>query len=139
MTSGDKPRPISVFLCERILRDVLRPEAISIVNMHNSIGVQTFPAVVPLVFAFSEVTGSHFEFTYQFKFLDRQGQLIAVSNIQTVAALPNTNMTHKLIGAFQGLVFPEEGTYQLVLALAGEDVSSLAIQIVHVPPSPAVA
>lgn len=134
MTPTDKPKPISIFLCERILRDVLRPDAISIINMHNSLSVQALPIAVPLIFAFSEVTGSHHEFNYQFKFLDRQSQIIAVSNVQTVAALPNTNMTHKLIGAFQGLIFPEEGSYKLVLALDGEDTCAVSFQIVHTPP-----
>lgn len=134
MSNADKPRPINVFLCERVLRDVLRPDAISIINMHNSMTVQAFPAMVPLIFAFSEVTGSHHEFTYQFKFLDRQAQVIAVSNVQTVSALPNVNMTHKLIGAFQGLVFPEEGTYQVVLALEGQDAGNLSFQVLHSPP-----
>lgn len=128
-----QPKPIGIFLCERILRDVLRPDAISCINIHNQMAVQAFPAIVPLVFAYSEVTGSTAEFTYQFKFLDKQGQVLAVSNVQKVAPLPSPSMTHKLIGAFQGLIFQEDGGYQLVLSLDGEDAGYMTFQVVHVP------
>ncbi|MBY0548504.1 MAG: hypothetical protein K2W95_14495 [Candidatus Obscuribacterales bacterium] len=132
-TVANQPKPIGLFLCERILRDVLRPDAISCINIHNQMAVQAFPAIVPLVFAYSEVTGSTEEFTYQFKFLDKSGQTLAVSNVQKVAPLPSKTMTHKLIGAFQGLIFQEDGGYQLVLSLDGEDVGSMTFQVVHVP------
>jgi hypothetical protein len=120
-------------MCERVLRDVLRPDAISLVNIHSTMSVQAWPAVVPLVFAYSEVTGSANEFSYQFKFVDRQGQVMAVSNVQKVAALPNRSMTHKLIGAFQGLVFQEEGAYQLLLAINDIDVAGMMFQVLNVP------
>jgi hypothetical protein len=128
------PKPIAVFMCERVLRDVLRPDAISLVNIHSTMSVQAWPAVVPLVFAYAEVTGSQYEFNYQFKFIDRQNQVMAVSNVQQVAALPNKNMTHKLIGAFQGLVFQEEGSYQLLLALDGVDVAGMVFQVISPTP-----
>ena len=130
----DSPRPIAVFMCERVLRDVLRPDAISLVNIHSTMSVQAWPAVVPLVFAYAEVTGSQNEFNYQFKFIDRQNQVMAVSNVQKVAALPNKNMTHKLIGAFQGLVFQEEGSYNLLMAIDGVDVAGMQFQVLSVPP-----
>jgi hypothetical protein len=126
-------------MCERVLRDVLRPDAISLVNIHSSMSVQSWPAVVPLVFAYSEVTGSQFEFNYQFKFIDRQNQVMAVSNVQKVAPLPNRNMTHKLIGAFQGLVFQEEGSYHLLLSLDGVDVAGMVFQVVGQTPPEATA
>lgn len=132
MSAG--PKPVAVFMCERVLRDVLRPDAISLVNIHSSMTVQQFPAVVPLVFAYAEVTGSHYEFNYQFKFMDRQKQLMAVSNVQKVAPSPNTNLSHKLIGAFQGLVFPEEGSYALILAIDGNDVAEMSFQVLGYSP-----
>lgn len=134
MTKTEGPKPIGIFLCERVLRDVLRPDSISCINLHNMMTVQAFPAVLPLVFAYAEVTGSHHEFTYQFKFVDRQAQVLAVSNVQKVAPLPNKYMTHKLIGAFQGLVFPEEGSYELTLSLDGADVSSMSFQVLLYTP-----
>ena len=128
------PKPIAVFMCERVLRDVLRPDAISLINKHSTMSVQAWPAVVPLVFAYAEVSGSQSEFNYQFKFIDRQSQVMAVSNVQKVAALPNKNMTHKLIGAFQGLVFQEEGSYHLLLALDGVDVAGMVFQVLGQTP-----
>lgn len=138
LTNTELPKPIGVFLCERVLRDVLKPDAITLVNLHNSMSVQAFPAIIPLVFAFSEVTGSHHEFSYQFKFVDRKEQVIAVSGAQMVAPLPNKNMTHKLVGAFQGLVFQEEGSYSVILSLNGEDCATLNFQIMQNSP-PAVS
>lgn len=132
MTEG--PKPISIFMCERVLRDVLRPDAISLVNIHSTMSVQAFPAVVPLVFAYAEVTGSQFEFTYQFKYVDRQNQVMAVSNVQKVAPSPNRHMSHKLIGAFQGLIFPEEGAYQLVLSIDSVDVAGMSFQVLGFTP-----
>lgn len=131
MTTTEGPKPIGIFLCERVLRDVLRPDSISCVNMHNMMTVQQFPAVLPLVFAYAEVTGTDHDFTYQFKFLDKQGRELALSNTQKVAPLPHKYMTHKLIGAFQGLIFPEEGSYLLNLSLDGKDVSSMIFQVLH--------
>lgn len=132
MTEG--PRPIAIFMCERVLRDVLRPDAITLVNIHSTMSVQAFPAVVPLVFAYAEVTGSNADFTYQFKYVDRQGQVMAVSNVQKVAPSPNKNMSHKLIGAFQGLIFPEEGNYQLLMAIDNVDVAGMTFQVLSYAP-----
>ena len=130
---AEGPKPIAVFMCERVLRDVLRPDAITLVNIHSTMSVQAFPAVVPLVFAYSEVSGSNQEFNYQFKFMDKGSQVMAVSNVQKVAPSPNKNISHKLIGAFQGLIFPDEGTYQLLLALDGTDVAGMSFQVLKVP------
>ncbi|MBX9720474.1 MAG: hypothetical protein K2X81_03675 [Candidatus Obscuribacterales bacterium] len=131
---AEGPKPIAVFMCERVLRDVLRPDTITLVNIHATMSVQTFPAVVPLVFAYAEVTGSDSEFNYQFKFVDRQNQVMAVSNVQKVSPSPNKNMSHKLIGAFQGLVFPEEGSYQLLLALDSATVAGMTFQVLSYTP-----
>lgn len=127
-------KPIAVFMCERVLRDVLRPDAITLVNIHSTMSVQAFPAVVPLVFAYAEVSGSTTEFEYQFKYVDKTGQSLAVSNVQKVAPSPNKNISHKLIGAFQGLIFPDEGSYQLLLSLDGTDVAGMSFQVLRVAP-----
>ncbi|MBX9690667.1 MAG: hypothetical protein K2X27_28385 [Candidatus Obscuribacterales bacterium] len=129
---ADVPKPISIFMCERVLRDVLRPDAITLVNIHSTMSVQAFPAIVPLVFAYAEVTGSNQEFTYQFKFVDNKNEVMAVSNVQKVAASPNKHLSHKLIGAFQGLVFPDQGNFNLLLALDGKDVAAMDFQVLMV-------
>lgn len=130
---SELPQVIGIILCERILQDVLRRDAISCINIHNGISVQAFPAVIPLVYAFAQLTGSHHEFTYQFKVVDRQAQIIASSPVAKVEPLPNRNMTHKIISAFSGLAFQEEGMYKIVLSLEGQDVGSLPFQVVHMP------
>jgi len=123
-------------MCERVLRDVLRPDAISCINITNGMTVPDFPALVPMLFAFAQVSGSHFEFSYQFKMIDRQSQVIAISPVAKVDPLPNKHMMHKVISAFNGLVFKEEGTYNVVLALDGVDVGSLPFQVTQVSPQP---
>lgn len=132
MVKEGLPKVLGIVLCERVLQDVLRRDAISCINIHDGMTVQGFPAVVPLVFAFAQVSGSHFEFSYQFKMIDRQGTIIAISPKANVEPLPNKFMAHKIISAFSGLVFQEEGTYNVVLALDGEDVGSLPFQVVQV-------
>ncbi len=117
-----------------MLQDVLRRDAISCINIHNGVSVHTFPAVIPLVYAFAQLTGSHSEFSYQFRIVDRQGQIIANSPVAKVEPLPNRNMTHKIISAFTGLTFREEGMYNIVLALEGEDSGSLPFQVVQISP-----
>jgi hypothetical protein len=131
MDKQDLPQVLGIVLCERILQDVLRRDAISCINIHNGMTVQDFPAIVPLVFAFAQVSGSHHPFSYQFKMIDRQSQVIAISPVANVEPLPNKYMTHKVISAFSGLVFKEEGMYNVVLALDGVDVGSLPFQVMQ--------
>jgi hypothetical protein len=129
MTNKDLPEVLGILLCERVLLDVVRRECISCINIHNSMPVNDLPAFVPLIFAFAQVTGSRFEFTYQFKMVDRQDQVIAISPVAKVEPLPNRNMTHKLISAFYGLVFKDEGTYTVQLTIDGSTVGSLPFQV----------
>lgn len=132
MTKSDLPQVLGIILCERVLQDVLRRDAISCINIHNGMTVQDFPAVVPLVFAFAQVSGSHSEFTYQFKMVDRGRQVIAMSPPAKVEPLPNKFMTHKIISAFSGLVFHEAGMYSVVLLLNDLEVGALPFQVVQV-------
>ncbi len=134
MAKSDLPQLIGIILCERVLQDVIRRDAISCINIHNGIAVQSFPAVIQLVYAFAQLSGSHHGFTYQFKISDRQNQIIAMSPVAQVEPLPNRNMTHKIISAFSGLTFNEEGMYNVQLTLEGEDVGSLPFQVIHLPP-----
>jgi hypothetical protein len=131
---SDKPHVIGIILCERILQDVIRRDAISCINIHNGITAQAFPALVPLVYVFAQLSGSHHEFTYQFRIVDRLHNIIAASTKAKVEPLPNKFMTHKIISAFTGLAFPEEGTYHIVLSIDGEDAGDLPFQVVHALP-----
>jgi hypothetical protein len=136
MTKQELPQVLGIVMCERVLQDVLRKDHISCINIHNFLLVPDFPWVVPLIFAFAQVSGSHFEFSYQFKIVDRQSQVIAISPVQKVPPLVNRFMTHKVISAFSNLVFREEGMYNVILALDGVDVGMLPF---HVTLAPATA
>jgi len=98
--------------------------------------VQGLPAIVPLVFAFAQVSGSSEEFTYQFRMVDRSNNVLARSPVANVEPLPNKFMAHKLISAFSGLVFQEEGTYNIILALDGQDIGTLPFRVLQVSPEP---
>lgn len=134
MSKSEGSRIIGIVLCERVSQDILRRETISLINIYHGIYVQNFPAVIPLIFAFAQLTGSHREFTYQFRIVDRQGQIIANSPVAKVEPVPNRNMIQKVISAFQGLTFHEEGMYNIVLSLDGEDVGSSTFQVMQITP-----
>ena len=134
MNNLTMPKVIGIVLCERVLQDVLRRDFISCINIHNGMSVQGFPAVVPLVFAFAQVAGSDQEFTYQFRMVDRANNVIAMSPVAKVEPLPNKFMTHKIISAFSGLVFKEEGMYNVMLAINDMDVGMLPFQVIQVVP-----
>ena len=134
MSRAEKQQVIGIILCERVLQDVLRRDHISCINIHNGIPVQGFPATIPLIYAFAQLTGSHQEFTYQFKIVDRQNNIITSSPVAKVEPLPNRFMTHKIISAFSGLTFNEEGMYNVVLTLEGEECGTLPFQVMQISP-----
>lgn len=133
VSNQQSPQVLGIVLCERVLQDVLRRDFISCINVHNGMSVQGFPAVVPLVFAFAQVSGTDHDFTYQFRMTDKNNAPIAMSPVAKVEPLPNQMMTHKIISAFSGLVFNEAGMYNVYLALDGRDVGYLPFQVIHVP------
>ncbi len=134
MRFDSPPKLLGIILCERVLQDVLRRDAVSCINIYNGITAQSFPAVIPLVYAFAQVSGSNSQFDYQFRIEDSLGNLIAGSPTATVEPLPNLHMTHKIISAFSGLTFESEGMYQIVLEVEGESVGSLPFQVIMVNP-----
>jgi hypothetical protein len=38
-------------------------------------------------------------------------------------------MAHKIISAFSGLIFPEEGMYNIILLVDGEEIGSLPFDV----------
>ncbi|MBA4077826.1 MAG: hypothetical protein C0508_22550 [Cyanobacteria bacterium PR.023] len=136
MTEGSDspPRLLGIILCERILQDVLRRDAVSCINIYNGISARKFPAEIPLVYAFAQVSGTTGQFNYQFRVEDGLGKLIACSPLATVEPLPNLYMTHKIVSAFSGLTFDSEGMYHVVLEIEGESVGSLPFQVLLVRP-----
>ena len=139
MPNQDLPQVLGIFLCERVLLDVLRRDTISCINIHNGMTVQDFPAIVPLVFAFAQVSGSTRGFSYRFRLVDRLSQIIAESPVAKVEALPSRFLTHKVISAFPGLVFKEEGMYNIVLLLDGTEVASLPFHVQQGTPEPSAS
>lgn len=131
---SELPNVLGIIVCERILVDVLRQDAISCVNIHNGLATASFPVVIPLICAYAQVSGSHDEFSYQFKIMDRQNNVIAHSPVATVKPLPNVNMIHKLISAITGLSFEAEGTYNFTLELNDIQVSHLPFYVMQVSP-----
>lgn len=126
---NDKPALVGIALCERILQDVFRKDAVTLVNVHNGISSQAFPTLVPVLYAFAQLTASRNPFSYQFKIVDPKGQVLAASNAGQVEPLPVTTALHKVISAFPALVFPEEGTYKVVLEIDGAEVGSIPFQV----------
>ena len=130
---NDKPQLVGIALCERILQDVFRKDAVTLVNVHNGISSQAFPTLVPVLYAFAQLTAAQKPFTYLFKILDPQGQVLAASNAGEVDALPIATALHKVISAFPGLVLPAEGTYTVALEIDGVQIGSIPFQVDSVP------
>ena len=132
---SDRPELVGIILCELVLQDVLRREAISCVNIiPNSVMTPGFPTQLPLMYAFAQLSGSKAGFSYQFKVLDPDGNMTANSPVQKVDPLPNENFTHKIINAFTGLTFTKEGIYQFLLEVDGVTTGTLPFQVVQAPP-----
>jgi len=125
----DYPILLGILLCERVLQDVLRRDAISCINIYSGITATVFPAVIPLVYAFAQLSGCSQEFEYQFRIEDDAGELIAASNQVKVEPLANKNTPHKIITAFSGLTFESAGLYHVILEVMGEQVGSLPFNV----------
>jgi hypothetical protein len=136
---GDQPQLIGIILCELILQDVLRRDAISCVNIHSGVISPSFPVTLPLIYGFAQLTGVSAEFNYQFKVANPKGEVIAYSPMTPVQPLPNENVTHKIINAFTGLTFEAEGTYLFILEVDGNVIGALPFQVVLMAEEPVVA
>jgi len=128
---ADRPQLIGLVLCELILQDVLRRDAISCVNIHSGVIAPAFPVTLPLIYGFAQLTGVNKEFNYQFKVANPKGEVIAFSPLTPVQPLPNENVTHKIINAFTGLTFESEGTFTFLLEVDGQAVGALPFQVVQ--------
>lgn len=124
------PSVLGILICERVLQDVLRRDSVSCINIHNGMSVQGFPAIVPLVFAFAQVAGSADTFEYQFRMVDQDNEIVAVSPVARVEPLPDSSMTYKVISAFSGLVFSHEGIYSVLLSVNGQSIATLPFQVI---------
>ena len=130
---SDTPEVVAICLCERVLQDIFRRDAVTLVNVHNLISSHAFPTLVPIVYVYAQLRGLQQGFTYKFKILSPKGEEITSSTEGQVEPLPNSATLHKLISAFSGLVFPSEGTYTVVLEIDKVQVSSMPITVELVP------
>ena len=129
--SDDNPSLLGIVLCERVLQDVLRRDAISCINIYSGITAAAFPAVIPLVYAFAQLSGSKYEFEYQFRIEDDAGNLVAGSQLVRVEPLANRHTAHKIITAFSGLTFETPGLYHVILEVHDEQLGSLPFYVMH--------
>jgi hypothetical protein len=125
----DNPSLLGIVLCERVLQDVLRRDAISCINIYSGITAAAFPSVIPLVYAFAQLSGCSHNFEYQFRIEDDDGNLVASSQIVVVEPLANKYTPHKIITAFSGLTFEAAGLYHVILEVAGEQVGHLPFPV----------
>lgn len=128
---SESPRLVAIVLCERILQDVLRRDAVSCINIYNGITAQSFPAVVPLLYSFAQIQAPSVGFEYQFRIVDSAGTLIAMSPPVKVDPLANEFITHKVISAFSGLTFQKEGVYEVFLDVDGKPLGSMPLQVLQ--------
>jgi hypothetical protein len=126
---SDSPEPVSICLCERVLQDIFRKDAVSLVNVHNGISSQAFPTLIPVIYAFAQLKGHNKPFAYQFKISDPKKVVISASSVGQVEALRSPNALHKIISGFSGLVFPSEGTYTVALEIDGKVVASIPFEV----------
>jgi len=126
---SDQPELVSICLCERLLQDVFRRDAVSLVNVHNTVASQGFPTLIPVIYAFAQLRPSPKPFSYQFKFTDSQNNVLSASHPGMVEALFNKNALHKVIGAFTGLVLPAADTYTVSLEIEGKLVGSIPFEV----------
>ncbi len=129
---SNAPQLLGILLCERVLQDVLRRDAISLINIHNGISSQSFPTLIPLLYAFAQLSASSSQFKYQFKVLDSRGSVITASPVAQVEPLTNGESTHKVMSAFTGLIFPSEGSYRVTLEVEEREIGSLPFQVVKI-------
>jgi hypothetical protein len=129
---NDRPTLVGIILCELVLQDVIRRDAISCVNIHSGIMAQAFPTQVPLIYAFAQLINVTKRFEYQFRVTSPKGEVIAESPLTPVEPMPNENVTHKIINAFTGLTFHEEGTFKIALVAGGDEIGHLPFQVVQI-------
>ncbi len=110
---SDQPRLIGLILCELILQDVLRRDAISCINIHTGVIAPDFPVTLPLIYGYAAVTGVTKEAHYQFKVADERGKVIADTPLTKIEPGRNVDV-HKIINAFTSLTFESEGVFWFV-------------------------
>lgn len=118
-------------LCERVLQDLVNKDVVSCINIFNGLSAPRFPMMMPVAYAFAQVTGATGPFEYKYRIVDEDGNLIAISQKSTVQPQAGTDETtsHKVISAFNGLGFEKEGNYTVILEIDGQEAAILALKV----------
>ncbi|HMX47938.1 MAG TPA: hypothetical protein PKN86_16715 [Candidatus Obscuribacter sp.] len=125
----DSPEIVGIFLCERILQDVFRPDSVTLVNVHNSIGSHAFPTLVPVLYAFAQLRGFKKVFSYKFNIIDPKGTVIAASAPGNVEPGADPTFLLKVVSAFPALVFEGAGNYAITLEIDGSVMGEVPFKV----------
>lgn len=128
------PQASGLFLCERVLQDLVNKDAVTCVNIFNGLSANNFPMLMPVAYAFAQVTGASGPFSYEYKILDTEGNVLAISQKSTVNPQPGSDETtsHKVISAFNGLGFEKEGLFDVVLEIDGIQAARLPLRVAQI-------
>lgn len=118
-----------ISLCERVLQDLFRKDAVTLVNVHNGVSSQAFPTMIPVLYAFAQLSAHPHSFSYQFKVLNPENEVMSQTSSGQVEALTNPNGMHKIISVFSGLLFPQPGVYKFVLEIDGVEKGSIPYEV----------
>ncbi|MBK9772696.1 MAG: hypothetical protein IPP57_18085 [Candidatus Obscuribacter sp.] len=122
------PELVSICLCERLLQDVFRRDSVTLVNVHNSVASQGFPILIPVIYAFAQLSPSPKPFTYKFVITDSKNAVVTASLSSEVAALHHKNALHKVIGAFTSLVLPAADVYTVTLFIDDKAIGTIPFE-----------
>lgn len=135
-TKTNGPHSSGLILCERVLQDLVNRDAVTCVNIFNGLSAQSFPMLMPVAYAFAQVTGASGPFEYEYKIVDGDGNIVALSQKSRVDPQPGTDETtsHKVISAFNGLGFEREGLYAVILEIDGVEAAELPLKVTRIMP-----
>ncbi|MCA9817748.1 MAG: hypothetical protein H6677_24520 [Candidatus Obscuribacterales bacterium] len=135
-TKTNGPHSSGLILCERVLQDLVNRDAVTCVNIFNGLSAQSFPMLMPVAYAFAQVTGASGPFEYEYKIVDGDGNIVALSQKSRVDPQPGTDETtsHKVISAFNGLGFEKEGLYAVILEIDGVEAAELPLKVTRIMP-----
>ena len=122
------PELVSICLCERLLQVVFRRDSVTLVNVHNSVASQGFPILIPVIYAFAQLSPSPKPFTYKFVITDSKNAVVTASLSSEVAALHHKNALHKVIGAFTSLVLPAADVYTVTLFIDDKAIGTIPFE-----------
>lgn len=125
------PQSSGLILCERVLQDLVNRDAVTCVNIFNGLSAANFPMLMPVAYAFAQVTGANGPFEYEYKIIDEAGNIVAISQKSQVTPQAGTDSTtsHKVISAFNGLAFEKEGLFTVILEINGEEAANLPLKV----------